>query len=230
MASKFQGRLIGTILVVAIGVIVLPDVLDGKKEHYEDDFAAIPLNPNQSDESLDVKSPEAMKALEGISESSENGEHSPQNTELAANQDSEKTDKSQVEVAKRQDSEDKPPQKVIEQTAQTKIKKEESPTVAPKVETAQKAENKKTTSEIPAQYKDSAWIIQLVALRNQENAQKLAEDLKNRGYQVNVKVQGGVSRVIVGPDISRDKVLKQIQELEKITGLKGQLQKFKPLN
>lgn len=30
MASKFQNRLVGTIILVAIGVIVLPDVLDGK--------------------------------------------------------------------------------------------------------------------------------------------------------------------------------------------------------
>lgn len=31
MASKFQSRLVGTIILVAVGVIVLPDVLDGKK-------------------------------------------------------------------------------------------------------------------------------------------------------------------------------------------------------
>lgn len=30
MASKFQSRLVGTIILVAVGVIVLPDVLDGK--------------------------------------------------------------------------------------------------------------------------------------------------------------------------------------------------------
>ena len=45
MASKFQSRLVGTIILVAIGVIVLPDVLDGKKTHYKEDIASIPIKP-----------------------------------------------------------------------------------------------------------------------------------------------------------------------------------------
>ena len=46
MASKFQSRLVGTIILVAVGVIVLPDVLDGKKLHYKEEFASIPIKPN----------------------------------------------------------------------------------------------------------------------------------------------------------------------------------------
>ncbi|MDW9426812.1 cell division protein DedD, partial [Yersinia enterocolitica] len=49
MASKFQNRLVGTIILVALGVIVLPGLLDGKKKHYEDEFAAIPLVPKPGD-------------------------------------------------------------------------------------------------------------------------------------------------------------------------------------
>ena len=45
MASKFQNRLVGTIVLVALGVIVLPGLLDGQKKHYQDEFAAIPLVP-----------------------------------------------------------------------------------------------------------------------------------------------------------------------------------------
>lgn len=45
MASKFQNRLVGTIIIVALGVIVLPGLLDGQKKHYQDEFAAIPLVP-----------------------------------------------------------------------------------------------------------------------------------------------------------------------------------------
>ncbi len=45
MASKFQNRLVGTVILVALGVIILPGLLDGKKKHYEDEFAAIPLVP-----------------------------------------------------------------------------------------------------------------------------------------------------------------------------------------
>ncbi|ACS86349.1 cell division protein DedD [Musicola paradisiaca] len=49
MASKFQNRLVGTVVLVALGVIVLPGLLDGKKKHYEDTFAAIPLVPKPGD-------------------------------------------------------------------------------------------------------------------------------------------------------------------------------------
>lgn len=31
MASKFQNRLVGTVILVALGVILLPGLLDGKK-------------------------------------------------------------------------------------------------------------------------------------------------------------------------------------------------------
>lgn len=37
MASKFQNRLVGTIVLVALGVIVLPGLLDGQKKHYQDE-------------------------------------------------------------------------------------------------------------------------------------------------------------------------------------------------
>ena len=48
MSSPFQRRLVGTIILVAIGVIVLPDVFDGKKKHYQEEFASIPIKPELS--------------------------------------------------------------------------------------------------------------------------------------------------------------------------------------
>lgn len=58
MASKFQNRLVGTVILVALGVIILPWLLDGKKKHYEDEFAAIPLVPKAGDvEENDVLPP-----------------------------------------------------------------------------------------------------------------------------------------------------------------------------
>lgn len=49
MASKFQNRLAGTIVLVAVIVIALPSLLDGQKKKYQQDFAAIPLVPKLSD-------------------------------------------------------------------------------------------------------------------------------------------------------------------------------------
>ncbi|MCW8108304.1 SPOR domain-containing protein [Alteromonas ponticola] len=45
MASALQNRLIGTVIVVALAVIFLPDFLDGKKERKSETFAEIPAPP-----------------------------------------------------------------------------------------------------------------------------------------------------------------------------------------
>lgn len=47
MASKFQNRLVGTVILVALVVIFLPDLLDGQKlTQKEEAFATIPLRPD----------------------------------------------------------------------------------------------------------------------------------------------------------------------------------------
>ncbi len=50
MASQFQNRLIGTIILVTVGVIFLPDLFDGQKQHYKEQFASIPLQPKVGDQ------------------------------------------------------------------------------------------------------------------------------------------------------------------------------------
>jgi len=179
MASKFQKRLMGTIILVAIGVIVLPDVLDGKKTHYKENVASIPMKPelDSAVESFEVREP---------IDDSENLPETP--VELAQEfQPSLAADNSQLSV---------------------KIKDEPEKN----------------------EYIDSAWIIQLMALKNSENAKNVVKDLQKRGYQAHAKVDNGFTRVIIGPDVSKSKLERQLIELDKITGSKGQLLKFKPLN
>lgn len=50
MASKFQNRLVGAVVLVAVGVIFLPTLFDGDKKYNEDQFASIPLVPKPGDE------------------------------------------------------------------------------------------------------------------------------------------------------------------------------------
>ncbi|CAK2072436.1 hypothetical protein VCRA2112O187_4310001 [Vibrio crassostreae] len=69
-----------------------------------------------------------------------------------------------------------------------------------------------------------------MALKNADNAKNVVEDLQKRGYQAHTKQEKTFTRVIIGPDVSKSKLERQIKELEKITGSKGQLLKFKPLN
>jgi len=47
VASALQNRLVGTVIVVAVAVIFLPDMLDGKKTSNQDVFVNVPPAPNQ---------------------------------------------------------------------------------------------------------------------------------------------------------------------------------------
>lgn len=208
MASKFQSRLIGTVILVAIGVIVLPDVFDGQKEHYKEEFAAIPIKPtdevNQTAIDKEVKNPVEL--------------------DVALPDEPVKT----VTV---ENSESKPEKQVTTKTNNLKPEIQAVPqAVEPKLNEAKQVAAKPEPVREKNQYSDSAWIIQLVALSNKDNAQKLVDDLQKRGFQAHLKQDGKLSRVIIGPDVSKEKMEQQIDKLQEITRLKGQLQTFKPLN
>lgn len=178
MASKFQNRLVGTIILVAIGVIVLPDVLDGEKTHYKEEIASIPLKPELDSEL------ESFEVLDPVDDSS-----SLPDTPVEV-----------VDIDDESVAEDKPLPVVVKEVPERN------------------------------EYQDTAWIVQLMALKNADNAKNLVKDLQKRGYQAHTKPENGFTRVIIGPDVSKSKLERQIVELEKITGSKGQLIKFKPLN
>lgn len=196
MASKFQSRLVGTIILVAVGVIVLPDVLDGKKLHYKEEFASIPIKPELDS---DVENFEILEPVE-------DDVSLPESPVTATVDESEEP---QVAVSE-------PEPESVTQPEETKQPEQVEVAVRP--------------VEEKNQYEDSAWIIQLMALKNHENAVALVEDLQKRGYQAHVKKETAFTRVIVGPDVSKSKLERQVKELQKITGSKGQLLKFKPLN
>ncbi|HHF3031986.1 MULTISPECIES: SPOR domain-containing protein [Vibrio] len=196
MASKFQSRLVGTIILVAVGVIVLPDVLDGKKLHYKEEFASIPIKPELDS---DVENFEILEPVE----------------------DDIALPDSPVEAV------------VQEQEGAQVAASEPDPTPTPKPEIIKQPEQVEVATrpvQEKNQYEDSAWIIQLMALKNHENAVALVADLQKRGYQAHTKKENEFTRVIVGPDVSKSKLERQVKELQKITGSKGQLLKFKPLN
>ncbi|ENM6580985.1 SPOR domain-containing protein [Vibrio alginolyticus] len=196
MASKFQSRLVGTIILVAVGVIVLPDVLDGKKLHYKEEFASIPIKPELDS---DVENFEILEPVEDDITLPD----SPVEAVVQEREDA------QVAVSEPEPVPTSKPE-VIKQPEQ--------------VEVVTRPVQEKN------QYEDSAWIIQLMALKNHENAEALVADLQKRGYQAHTKKENDFTRVIVGPDVSKSKLERQVQELQKITGSKGQLLKFKPLN
>lgn len=57
MATPFQQRLVGTVILVALGVIFLPDLLSGKKPSEPDEAVSIPLRPELEPAQPAVKLP-----------------------------------------------------------------------------------------------------------------------------------------------------------------------------
>ncbi|EGQ9188839.1 SPOR domain-containing protein [Vibrio cholerae] len=197
MASKFQSRLVGTIVLVSIGVIVLPDVLDGKKTHFKEEIASVPIKPQPEGEV------EKFEVLDPVQDDIALPE-----APVSVTQTGQDNQASVVPVTPT----------VVKNSTPVKVAAEQPVPV--------------TVTEVPEtnEYQDSAWIIQLVALKNADNARNLVADLQKRGYQAHVKQENDFTRVIIGPDVSKAKLETQLVELEKITGAKGQLLKFKPLN
>ncbi|GAD78932.1 SPOR domain-containing protein [Vibrio ezurae] len=206
MASKFQSRLVGTIVLVAVGVIVLPDILDGEKSHYQEETVAIPIKPQLESEV------ESFAVLDPVEE---DVSLPPEPVEEVI---PEHNAKHKAEPVKHE------------------AKATHSHATAPKHEVKHTTTHKKEVVKVKEakvvernHYQDSAWIIQLVSLRNAENAEKMAKDLQKSGYRASVVKANNFYRVIVGPDVSRSKLEAELPKLNKLLGANGQIQTFKPL-
>lgn len=45
MASQLQNRIVGSVILIALAVIILPELFDGKPQQKQESFEAIPLQP-----------------------------------------------------------------------------------------------------------------------------------------------------------------------------------------
>lgn len=138
MSSQFHNRLVGTVVLVALGVIFLPDILDGKKDRQEEQFSEIPLRPTvieqqkADDDMFEVLSAEDAAALNGTEVAL---------AEMPVNADNEKSVAAPViEVAKQDVKKDvKPDVKKAEPKPETKPEaKKEPPKATVKTEPAKK--------------------------------------------------------------------------------------------
>ncbi|WP_145538864.1 cell division protein DedD [Yersinia kristensenii] len=245
MASKFQNRLVGTIILVALGVIVLPGLLDGKKKHYEDEFAAIPLVPKPGDsqeidavppisQPLPIAPPEgAAQAVEvpkddSVSQAANDAGNLPSEPTIVAPPplQSKPVEVKPVEKkpAEVKPAESKPtevkPVPVEKKPQEIKPKPEVKPEVQP--ESKQSAEEKAPVGQ--------AYVVQLGALKNAAKVNEIVATLRLSGHRAftvpATPVQGQITRVFVGPDASKQKLQSALPELNSLSGLNGQVKPY----
>lgn len=249
MASKFQNRLVGTIILVALGVIILPGLLDGKKKHYEDEFASIPLVPKPGDaqeqdvvppvsQSLPAQPPEgAVEAVHGqgntATQPANSGQELPDDagaqsvTPVTTNTAPPK----QVQPVRSAPNKPKAiePKPMVEAKPIEKPKQVHSKSIEqPKDVEPPKVENKPQTQEkAPA---GQSYVVQLGALKNAAKVNEIVASLRLSGFRAytvpSTPVQGQITRVFVGPDASRQKLESSLPRLNQISGLNGQVRSY----
>ncbi|KFC07017.1 DedD family protein [Trabulsiella guamensis ATCC 49490] len=225
MASKFQNRLVGTIVLVALGVIVLPGLLDGQKKHYQDEFAAIPLVPKPGDRDEPDMLPAATQALpaqppEGAAEEVRAGDAAAPSLDPSRMTGNGDIDEVPAPVTP-------PKPKPVEKTQPKPTPAK--PAVTP-VETSAPTE-KPVPEEKPAPT-GKAYVVQLGALKNADKVNEIVGKLRGAGYRVytspSTPVQGKITRILVGPDASREKLKGSLGELKQLSGLSGVVMGYSP--
>ena len=228
MASKFQNRLGGTIVLVALGVIILPGLLDGQKKHYQDEFAAIPLVPKPGDRDEPDMLPAATQALpsqppEGAAEEVRAGDAAAPSLDpsrIPVNNNSFDVVQEPVVAPKPQPKpQPKPVEKPQPHPQQQQVTAQTPPA------------NPQQQAEIPAPT-GKAYVVQLGALKNADKVNEIVGKLRASGFKVytspSTPVQGKITRILVGPDTSKDKLKGQLGELKQLSGLSGVVMGYSP--
>jgi DedD protein len=208
LSTPFQNRLVGTIIVAAIAIIFLPDVLDGDKKTYQDNFEAIPSTPQVDFLQANKSFPEEKLAnlpAESISD------------ELALDEqnviDSAKALKEKGVTVSTLSKE--PDFSAVPAVASAKISVTEAIKKSPSKATPQQA-----------------WVIQLGSFRHQNNVDDLLSKLQKAGYTAFTKPiktkNGNLTKVCIGPELIKSSLEEKLPALKKLTNVQGKVARFYP--
>lgn len=215
MASKFQNRLVGAVVLVAVGVIFLPALLDGDKKYNEDQFAAIPLVPKPGDEQeIESIAPIEQTAVPStLSEGASEGMISEAVTGI-----------------------EQPAVTTPEPPAVVPVQPSEQPQQQPTPEPPAVVTPPVQPSAPPVQEtkppKGEAWVVQLGALKNAAKVEEIIAKMHFSGYPVYTiparPVTGQVTRIYIGPSASKSELQAILPHLKELTGLQGEVRAYKP--
>jgi len=211
LSTPFQNRIVGTIIVAAVAIIILPDLLDGNKKTYQDEFEKIPPPP-KVDFAENTRSFPADKLVK-IKDEVLSDESALDDVSLATVQ----------KLAAKDPKENTVSDNKAENSLTVEIKKTvtEKPVVkAPKISLPEKSVLKQ------------AWVVQLGSFRHKKNVAQLLLKLKDNGYTAFTKPiktkSGTLIKVFIGPELIKNSLEKKIPALKKLTGVQGKIARFNP--
>lgn len=227
MASQFQNRLVGISILVASVVIFLPSVIDGKKTAYEDEFMSTPLHPELKTHNQELANADTQE-VETSSGQLTGGK-------LAGNSITDNNiSESRLSSVKEDDwnvEEVAPAVTVKNTTAEVETSK---PAVKAEPKKVEKIVKQTTPTKTLKKVPDTAWTIQLGAFQNAANINSLLKKLHKAGFQAHTVptdvIDGELTRLFVGPDVSKSKLEKQLPRLKRLTKLEGKVRPFDAVN
>jgi DedD protein len=229
LSTPFQNRLVGTIIIAALAVIVLPDILDGDKKTYQEEFEPIPAIPPTDFSTKAVDFPDEKLEQLPSKKFADDTAIDDQQTFLKDKPLGDNTD-IKKEVA------DNKKTLTLDTNKQVKVrsvKKEADFTQLNKVSNKTAEKIKAPVIALPERaVAEQAWVIQLGSFRHKNNVKELVEKLKNNGYTVFTKPiitkNGTLTKVFVGPELIKSSLQKKLISLNKLTNVKGKIAGFKP--
>jgi len=205
---NIKHRVTGALVLIALAVIFLPLILDGQKKNQilESNIPAKPVTGEII--LLDIEKSENI-ANEQITKE-----------QVATEQEPQVIDSPKVkEVVVNTTKEPKMPVK----------KPVTKPTATPKVKPVVTTDQRKNRPK----FKSSALVIQVGSFSNKANAQKIVDKIKAAGYKAYLKTGKSnaitIHRVLVGPELKREKAESQLKALNKLSGLEAIVLAYDPL-
>ena len=202
MTSALKNRLVGTIIVVALAVIFLPDFLDGKKQTNREPFVSVPANPPKKP----IVEPEPFPS-ERVARAAVPAVEIEDETAI----DDEPMVASRVEGSGAS----------VTQAPKENLFEEQDNLASQTV-----VDNKSAVAD-----DDAGWVIQLGSFRHEKNVKALLAKLERAGYRAfSRKIQtssGPLNKVFVGPDLDKKKLESALPHLKELTSLKGKVTTFK---
>lgn len=205
MTSALKNRLVGTIIVVALAVIFLPDFLDGKKQTNREPFVSVPANPPKKP----IVEPESFPS-ERVAKAA-----------VPAVEIEEETALDDEPVSSGADDNGTSDEATVARAPAVKAFEEEDKLASQTV----------VDTKSDAADDDAGWVIQLGSFRHEKNVKALLAKLEKAGYRAfSRKIQtssGPLNKVFVGPDLDKKKLESALPHLKELTSLKGKVTTFK---
>jgi len=205
VTPQFKNRLVGVIILVALVVIFLPSIIDGEKTSYQQEFVSTPIKPalkahsNQFDAVTELEEKQKEIIVEQVNVEAQNNKNQPEVSEWKVE-----------EVAE------------LVQVDEIPLKDEQTI-----------VNTSKETAVVDKKKIDPAWTIQLGAFQNKKNINTLLKKLNKAGFQVHTipreVMDGQLTRVFVGPDVSKKSLEEKLPRLKRLTNLNGKIVPFNPV-